>query len=143
MSDVITGATGSTGVEPVTQSTMVTINSTLMTLAASTDYPMSGGVFYGICTAQQLSEWNYFVFECTEETMTNDKSVTCYYNVHIVHEDYVQEDYTYTVIRALKTAIPGFSVSDDITHNYDTKGNTSMRVEVVTIPFKKARKLDV
>lgn len=115
----------------------------LAQMAADEEYPFSGGVYYGICTADDLTEWNYFVFARTEEEITNDKSATSHYVVDIVHEDYVKEGFIYEVIRTIKEAIPGLSVAGRASHTYDTKGKTSVRVEMVTIPFKKAGKQNV
>ena len=50
------------------------------------------------------------------------------------------EGYEITVVRALKQAIPGISVADDMTFDYTAKGDTQRIVEVITIPMKKARK---
>ena len=122
-------------------STMDTIKSTLDTLAASETYPFSGGVYYGILTAQMLPEWNYFVFNRTTDEVQNDHRATCRYEVHIVHEDYVMEDYPFTVIDALKAAVPGFSVAEDTRYEYITKGDTDMIVEICTLTFKQARKV--
>lgn len=124
-------------------SILETIEQTLSALAEDTKYPFTGGVYYGICTAQSLDEWNFFVFDRTEESVTNDKGATTYYEVRVVHEDYVDEDYTFKVIKALKEAVPGFSVSGDIKYESRFKGDTNMRVEMAIIPFKKARKIDV
>lgn len=119
------------------------IEQTLSALAEDKKYPFTGGVYYGICTAQHLDEWNFFVFERVEEEVTNDKAVTSYYEIRVVHEDYVDEDYALTVVKALKDAIPGFSTSGRIKYESRLKGDTNMLVEMAVIPMKKARKIDV
>jgi len=124
-------------------SILETIEQTLSALAEDMKYPFTGGVYYGICTAQHLDEWNFFVFERVEEEVTNDKSVTSYYEVRVVHEDYVDEDYTFEVVKALKEAVPGLSTSGRIKYESRLKGDTNVRVEMAVIPLKKARKIDV
>lgn len=124
-------------------SVMDSIQQTLTTLAADQDYPMSGGVYYGVCNATSLDEWNYFVFNRTEDIPTNHAGFTCQYEVHIIHEDYVMEDYMLTVAKALKAAVPGLSLAGNIRYDYSTKGDTQVIVEICTLTFKKARKVDV
>lgn len=121
--------------------TMDQIKEVLTTLAQNEEYPFSGGVYYGVCNAATLPEWNYFVFNRKEEKPTNNKSFTSYYEVHIIHEDYIPEDYPLTVVEALKDVIPGFSLSENITYDYTEKGSTDVVVEICNLTFKKARKV--
>lgn len=123
-------------------STLDQIQATLQTLAADENVPMSGGVFYGICTAQNLPEWNYFVFNRRKMLTTNSKAYTDLIDIHIIHENYIPENYELQVIAALKEDIPGFSPFEDITYDYVTKGETDIVVEMATISMKKARKFD-
>ena len=126
-----------------TETTLLdTIKTTLETLAADTEYPMSGGVYYGVCTATTLAEWNYFVFGRRRVTPSNHKSYTDHFEVHIVHEDYIAEGYVLDVVKTIKTAIPGCSLDDNIEYEYTTKSDTNVIVEVATLPFKVARKVD-
>lgn len=119
-----------------------TIKDTLETLAADMEYPMNGGVFYGVCNENALPEWNYFVFGRSKVTPTNHNSYTGIYDVHIIHEDYIAEGYVIEVVKAMKQAIPGCSLSEDVTYDYTTKGETNVVVEVATLTFKVARKRD-
>ena len=118
------------------------IKTVLDTLAADVTCPMSGGVYYGICNAQSLPKWNHFVFNRARLTSTNNNSYTYLYEIHIVHENYIPEDYELTVIHALKEAIPGFSLADDITYDYYQKGDTQVIVEICNMTFKKVRKVN-
>lgn len=124
-------------------STLDSIKDVLTTLAAAQDYPFSGGVFYGICSAITLPEWNYLVFNRKKTTPTNNKSHTEYYEIHIIHEDYVMEDFEYSVEQAIKDAIPGMSLSQDTTYEYVLKSDTQVVVEICTLTFKHARKIGV
>ncbi len=119
-----------------------TIKDTLETLAADPEYPMIGGVFYGGCNVNTLPEWNYFVFGRGKVVSANDKRYTGIYEVHIIHEDYIAEGYTLEVVKAMKEAIPGCSLSEDISFDYTYKSDTNVVVEVATLTFKVARKVD-
>ncbi len=118
------------------------IKDVLTSLAADTDYPMAGGVYYGMCNAKSLPEWNYFVFNRGNIASENNHRYTDRYEIHIVHEDFVMEGYEITVVKALKQAIPGLSVADDMTFDYVAKADTQRVVEVITIPMKKAKKVE-
>lgn len=118
-----------------------TIRATLETLAADSEYPMSGGVYYGVCTAQELPEWNYFVFNRRTVDPENDHRITDFFEVHIVHEDYIAEGYELEVVKALKDAIPGCSLAETIGYDYIPKGDTRMVVEICNLVFKKPKKV--
>ena len=119
------------------------IKNTLETLAADPEYPMSGGVFYGGINVQNLEEWNYFVFNRRRVIGTNNKSFTDFFEVHIVHEDYIAEGYELEVVKALKDEIPGVSLAEDITYDYVPKGDTQVVVEIAHLTMKSAKKVDV
>lgn len=115
------------------------IRNTLTELAADTDTPMSG-VWYGACREKELQNWNYFVFNRSRTTKNNQGSkvdLQTFYQVHVVHEDYIPEGYIETVIDALKAADESGTklrlTNDDIQYNYTFKGNTNMVVEIATI----------
>lgn len=118
-----------------------TIKSTLETLAADSEYPMSGGVYYGVCTASDLPEWNYFVFNRRETDPANDMRYADYFEIHIIHEDYIAEGYELEVEKAIKTAIPRCSLAEKITYDYIPKGDTRMVVEIANLTFKKTKKV--
>lgn len=119
------------------------IKNTLETLAADPEYPMSGGVFYGGINVQTLEEWNYFVFNRRRVIGTNNKSFTDFFEVHIVHEDYIAEGYELEVVKALKDEIPGVTLAEDITYDYVPKGDTQIVVEIANLTMKCAKKVDV
>ena len=79
------------------------IRGTLNTLAAGKDVPMVG-VYYGACQEKQLDNWNYFVFNRWKTTKNNQSRADfqTFYQVHVVHEDYIPEGYIETVIQALE-----------------------------------------
>lgn len=115
------------------------IESTLTALAGADEVPMEG-VWYGACREKELKYWNYFVFNRSRTTKNNQGSkvdLQTFYQVHVVHEDYIPEGYIETVISALQDqAMPGTKLkitNDDIQYNYTFKGNTNMVVEIATI----------
>ena len=115
------------------------IRSTLTTLAEDTEVPMVG-VWYGACREKELKYWNYFVFNRTKTTKNNQNSkvdLQTFYQVHVVHEDYIPEGYIDTVISALQEQAEFGTklklTNDDIQYNYTFKGNTNMVVEIATI----------
>lgn len=97
------------------------------------------GVWYGACQEKQLSHWNYFVFNRLKTTKNNTSKVDyqTFYQVHIVHEDYIPEGYVTAVIDALTEQSESGTklkpTNDDVTYNYTWKGNTNMIVEIATI----------
>lgn len=117
------------------------IRSTLTTLAGDTDVPMAG-VWYGACREKELKSWNYFVFNRLRTSKNNQGSRTdlqTFYQVHVVHEDYIPEGYVETVIEALQEKDDSGTklkvTNDDIQYNYTFKGSTNMVVEIATITF--------
>ena len=114
------------------------IRKTLTTLASDTDIPMEG-VWYGACREKQLDKWNYFVFNRQKTTKNNTARVDfqTYYQVHIIHEDYIPEGYVASVVAALEAQDESGTklkaTADDITYDYVFKGNTNMVVEIAHI----------
>ena len=115
------------------------IRSTLNTLAGDKDIPMSG-VWYGACREKELKYWNYFVFNRLRTTKNNQGSkvdLQTFYQVHVVHEDYIPEGYIETVINALlekdESGTKLKMTNEDIQYDYTFKGNTNMVVEIATI----------
>lgn len=97
------------------------------------------GVWYGACSEKKLDKWNYFVFNRLKTTKNNDSKMDyqTFYQVHVVHEDYIPEGYVARVIEALKIQSESGTklrpTNDDVTYNYTFKGNTNMVVEIATI----------
>ena len=115
------------------------IRSTLDTLAGDKDIPMAG-VWYGACREKELKYWNYFVFNRLRTTKNNQGSkvdLQTFYQVHVVHEDYIPEGYIETVINALlekdESGTKLKMTNEDIQYDYTFKGNTNMVVEIATI----------
>lgn len=98
------------------------------------------GTWYGACREKELKHWNYFVFNRLRTTKNNSGSRTdlqTFYQVHIIHEDYIPEGYVETVISALQEQAESGTklklTNDDIQYNYTFKGSTNMVVEIATI----------
>jgi hypothetical protein len=114
------------------------IQKTLKDLAKDSEIPMQDA-YYGMCRAQDLREWNYFVFNRVKTSKSSNKiDRQTFYQVHIVHEDYIPEGYIEKVIEELETQKAGAKLkqtSDDITYNYIFKGKTNLVVEIASITF--------
>ena len=115
------------------------IRSTLATLATDQTVPMQG-VWYGACREKELSYWNYFVFNRWKTSKNNQGSkvdLQTFYQVHVVHEDYIPEGYVERVISALQQKSESGTklkvTNDDIQYSYIFKGSTNMVVEIATI----------
>lgn len=115
------------------------IRDTLTELSGDESTPMQG-VYYGACREKKLDKWNYFVFNrkvTTKNNQGNKVDFQTFYEVHIVHEDYIPEGYVEKVVNALiAPAQPGTKLkatSDDIAYDYTFKGATNMVVEIATI----------
>lgn len=95
-------------------------------------------VMYGRVVNDKLpAEWNYITFnrENIRRTGTNRKDFNEYFEVNLVHEDFIPEDAVYELISNLET-VKGLKQTDaDVIFNYATKKNTSTVVEVATITF--------
>ena len=115
------------------------VRRTLEGMCADKDIPMCG-VWYGACREKQLDFWNYFVFRRLKTTKNNTSRMDyqTFYQVHIIHEDYIPEGYVERVIEELckKDAESGVKLrptNDDVVYDYTFKGSTGMVVEVATI----------
>lgn len=97
------------------------------------------GTYYGQCTEEKLDLWNYFVFNRLRTTKNNTSKMDyqTFYQVHIVHEDYIPEGYVEAVIAKLcEQAESGTKLrptNDDVTYDYIFKGGTRMVVEIAHI----------
>lgn len=114
------------------------IKRTLETLCRNTDVPMEG-VWYGACRESKLDYWNYFVFNRIKTTKNNTSGMDyqTFYQIHIIHEDYIPEGYVNTVVDALTAKDESGTklkvTQDDIKYTYRFKPNTNMVVEIATI----------
>ena len=109
------------------------ISDLLAGMCASDNVPMVG-CWYGACQETKLDRWNYFVFNRVRTaTASNNIDRETYYQVHVIHEDYIPEGYIEPGPKLKKT-------SDDITYDYTFKGNSNMVVEIATITFVHPQK---
>ena len=116
-------------------SVLKTTKNTLKELAKSTEVPMAGA-YYGACRGKNLKEWNYFVFNRKKtDKASNRVDYQTFYQVHVVHEDYIPEGYIQKVIEALE-AQKGAKLKateDPVEYNYTFKNNTDAVAEIATI----------
>lgn len=116
------------------------ITETLEGMLQDADVPMET-VRYGGVRKSELDRWNYFVFNRIRRTKNNSsrQDLQTFYQVHVVHEDYIPEGYIDRVIKELEaSADQGTKLrqtNDDIEFNYVYKGNTDLVVEIATITF--------
>jgi hypothetical protein len=99
-------------------------------------------VYYGMVdSSQNETEWNYIVFNRTEITRSANKTgASDRFDVHIIRENFIPEGVDTEVVDAL-CSIPGVRVAgENSTFTYVQKPNTNIVVEMLTIPFVRARK---
>ena len=99
-------------------------------------------VFYGtVDDSMRETFWDYIVFNRTNIKRTGNKtSASDYFEVHIVRENFIPEGMDDEVIAKL-CDLPGVKLSgNDSTFAYVQKPNTNIVVEMLTIPFVRARK---
>ena len=108
-------------------------------MCADKDIPMCG-VWYGACREKQLDFWNYFVFRRLKTTKNNSSRMDfqTFYQIHIIHEDYIPEGYVERVIEELskkdtESGVKLRPTNDDVVYDYTFKGSTGMVVEIATI----------
>lgn len=102
-------------------------------------------VYYGAAWKHDNTTlWNYIVFNRTNiKHSTNKTADSDYFDVHIVRENYVPEGFDVVVIDKLKELAGVRLAGTDTSFNYDRKPNTNTVVEIMTISFVRARKLNV
>lgn len=100
-------------------------------------------VLYGTAhTHKEPIPWNYIVFnkEKLKKGGTSNTDLTYYWNVAIVHEEYIPEGLEEAVINKI-TEIKGLRLADgDMPIEYLTKGDSNMVVELLQISFVKTKK---
>ena len=101
-------------------------------------------VYYGMVDENEnIVNYNYIVFN--RKTIThnaNKTSASDYLDVHVVRENYVPEGMDTAIIKAL-CELPGVKSAGDCSFLYALKPNTNTVVEIMTVPFVRARKTDV
>lgn len=98
-------------------------------------------VYYGACNERNIAKWNYFVFnrqKTSKDQGSRAGDYQTFYEIHVVHEDYIPEGFVEQVIAALEEPVdePGTKLkatSDDVVYNYTFKGHTDTVVEIATI----------
>ena len=123
------------------------ISDILTELSHDAEIPMEG-VWYGSCRANSLDRWNYFVFnrlKTAKKSATTQNDYQTFYQIHVIHEDYIPEGYVERVIEALtakdtETGIKIRPTNDDVTYDYTFKGSTNMVVEIATITVFRPEK---
>lgn len=101
-------------------------------------------VYYGMVDDTEINgetKWNYIVFNRTKITRSANKTgASDRFAVHIIRENFIPEDVDTEVVNAL-CSIPGVRVmGEDSEFTYVQKPNTNIVVEMLTIPFVRARK---
>lgn len=98
-------------------------------------------VYYGMVDESHMETvWDYIVFNRTTITHSANKTAASdRFDVHIIRENYVPENFDTLVIDRL-CALPGVRTGGDCTFDYVQKPNTNIVVEMLTIPFVRARK---
>ena len=98
-------------------------------------------VYYGKSFAKMNDSWNYFVFnrQSINKSGTSGCDLNYQYQVHIIMENYVDEDLEIRVMKAIKDDVK-LKITGPIQFNYVTKNNTDIVVEMITLTFTKTHK---
>lgn len=98
-------------------------------------------VYYGRTFAKENDAWNYFVFnrQSINKTGTSRIDVNYIYQVHIIMENYIDEDFEINVIKRVQE-MTGLKLTGQGQFNYVTKSNTDIAVEMLTLTFTKTHK---
>lgn len=91
-----------------------------------------GPVMYGRAT-NVPDQWNYIVF--ARRNLKNGTNIdkNRYYNIVIVHEDYIPEGTEISVLKELKNVKGLHIANDDIQYDYMVKKDTQTVVEMAVI----------
>ena len=98
-------------------------------------------VTFGIADPKDIdAPWNYIVYFRTKARPNENKnSLTDYFTVAVIRENYVPDDVAYDIIDAMMK-IPGMRLaSDDMEYDY-LKKDDDTRIEVMTLSFCRAKK---
>ena len=99
-------------------------------------------VYYGtVDGSQRETVWDYIVFNRTKiKRSANMTSASDCFDVHIIRENYIPEELEEEIIAKL-CALPGVRLAmEDNIFVQDRKPNTNIVIEILTIPFVRARK---
>ena len=98
-------------------------------------------VYYGKTFAKPNDTWNYFVFnrQSINKSGTSGCDLNYQYQVHIIMEDYTEEDFEINVIKAIQEQTR-LKLTGTCQYSYVTKGSTDIVVEMLTLTFTKTHK---
>ncbi len=98
-------------------------------------------VYYGRSFAKQNDAWNYIVFnrQSFNKSGTSRIDLNYQYQVHIIMENYIDEDFEINIIKALQEQTK-LKLTGTAQYNYVTKNNTDIVVEMVTLTFTRTSK---
>lgn len=98
-------------------------------------------VYYGRSFAKENDAWNYIVFnrQSFHKAGTNSCDINYQYQVHIIMENYIEEDLEINIIKAIQDNVR-LKLTGSAQYNYVTKSNTDIVVEMVTLTFTKTHK---
>ena len=98
-------------------------------------------VYYGRSFAKANDEWNYFVFnrQSMYKSGTTGIDINYQYQVHIIKENYIDEDFEFQVIKAIQNETR-LKMTGQAQYNYITKGSTDIVVEMLTLTFTRTHK---
>lgn len=114
---------------------MVILEEIQKALESVSDMP----VYYGKTFASENDKQNYIVFNRRNVSKSgkNNCDFNYYYQVHIIHENYIPEGFEHKIVAAME-AIPGMKLTTD-NHNYQyvLLNSTDTVVELLTLTFTK------
>ena len=114
---------------------MVILEEIQKALESVSDMP----VYYGKTFASENDKQNYIVFNRRNISKSgkNNCDFNYYYQVHIIHENYIPEGFEHKIVDAME-AIPGMKLTTD-NHNYQyvLLNSTDTVVELLTLTFTK------
>ena len=98
-------------------------------------------VYYGRSFAKQNDAWNYIVFnrQSFNKSGTSRIDLNYQYQVHIIMENYIDEDFEINIIKALQEQTK-LKLTGTAQYNYVTKNNTDIVAEMVTLTFTRTSK---
>lgn len=114
------------------------IKDALESLQSENEETFGSVVMYGRVIDELCPKsWNYITFNRTiiRASGTSKTDYNEYFEINMVHEDFVPEDAVYEMIKIVEKIKGLKKANDDIVFNYATKKNTATVVEVATITF--------
>lgn len=101
-------------------------------------------IFYGGASDRSgnLKKWNYIILKRDRNARSGKSNMdsTLYYQIALVHENYIPEDLPEELVRTISAQIPGLRLAGDILYDYGFKNGTDMVVEAAEMVLCKAQK---